>query len=83
MTTIEDAFTEDYIRSLQWAPETPDYVRTLVAGNIRAYRDARDRDADSIADEVEAVIAASPRCPTCRQSLLGTMDVLSPETETA
>ncbi len=28
---------EDYIQSLDWSEETPDYTKTLVAGNIRAY----------------------------------------------
>lgn len=28
---------EEYIRSLDWGDDTDDYVRTLVAGNIRAF----------------------------------------------
>jgi len=36
-TDVEDPVMEDYIRSLVWSADTPDAVRTLVAGNIRGF----------------------------------------------
>lgn len=33
-------FVDDYIRSMKWSHDTPEYVRILVAGNLRGYAGA-------------------------------------------
>ena len=36
-TDIFQKAAEEYIKSLKWHDETPDFARTLVAGNIRNF----------------------------------------------
>lgn len=35
--TIIDAVLDEFKASMQWAPDTPDYTRTLVLGNLNGF----------------------------------------------
>ena len=66
--TVLDEAIEQHIRGLQWSADTSDYVKTIVAGNIRHVFSALHVEElwDALRDQMDPITRCVESCPVKR-----------------